>query len=73
MKNKSPKNVIIYQTNEFRIWATNTLREYLIKGYAINRKQIARNYEAFMQTVNSIQNLLPEHITLDPKMVLELM
>ena len=60
------------QATQFRIWATNTLREYLIKGYAINRKQIANNYEAFMQTVDSIQNLLPEHVTLDPKMVLEL-
>lgn len=57
---------------EFRQWATKTLKEHIIKGYTINRKQIARNYEAFMQTVNSIQNLLPEHVTLDPKMVLEL-
>lgn len=66
-----------YRTNskiaiEFRQWATRTLKEHIIKGYTINRKQIAQNYEAFMQTVNSIQNLLPEHITLDPKMVLEL-
>ena len=57
---------------EFRQWATRTLREHIIKGYTINRKQIAQNYEAFMQTVNSIQNLLPEHVILDPKMVLEL-
>lgn len=57
---------------QFRIWATNTLKDYLIQGYTINRKQIAQNYEAFMQTVSSIQNLLPEHVTLDPKMVLEL-
>ena len=60
------------QATQFRIWATKTLKDYLIQGYAINRKQIAQNYEAFMQTVNSIQNLLPEHVTLDPKMVLEL-
>jgi len=60
------------QATQFRIWATNTLKEYLIQGYVINRKQIAENYEAFMQTVNSIQNLLPEHVILDPKMVLEL-
>ncbi|HBI17487.1 MAG TPA: death-on-curing protein [Candidatus Moranbacteria bacterium] len=57
---------------EFRQWATKTLREHIVKGYTINRKQIAKNYEDFMQTVASIQNLLPEHITLDPKMVLEL-
>jgi prophage maintenance system killer protein len=56
----------------FRIWATKTLREHITKGYTINRKQIAKNYDSFMQTVASIQNLLPEHIILDPKAVLEL-
>jgi hypothetical protein len=57
---------------KFRKWATKTLREYIVKGYTINKKQIAKNYEAFMQTVASIQNLLPEHITFDSKLVLEL-
>lgn len=56
----------------FRQWATKTLKEHIVQGYTINRKQISKNYEDFMQTVNSIQNLLPEHVTLDPKMVLEL-
>ncbi|MEK7654532.1 MAG: virulence protein RhuM/Fic/DOC family protein [Patescibacteria group bacterium] len=57
---------------EFRQWATKTLREHITKGYTINRKQIARNYDAFMKSVADIQALLPEHITLDPKTVLEL-
>jgi prophage maintenance system killer protein/DNA-binding Lrp family transcriptional regulator len=57
---------------EFRKWATNVLKEHLTKGYTINKKQIAKNYDAFMQAVASIQNLLPEHINLDPKAVLEL-
>ncbi|MFA6159954.1 MAG: virulence protein RhuM/Fic/DOC family protein [Parcubacteria group bacterium] len=57
---------------KFRKWATKTIREHIVKGYTINKKQIAKNYEAFMQTVASIQNLLPEHVTLDPKLVLEL-
>jgi prophage maintenance system killer protein len=66
-----------YRTNssraiEFRKWATSVLKEHLIKGYTINKKQITKNYDAFMQTVATIQNLLPEHINLDPKMVLEL-
>jgi hypothetical protein len=60
------------QATNFRIWATNTLREHITKGYTINRKQIAKNYDSFIQTVASIQNLLPEHVTLDPKAVLEL-
>ena len=56
----------------FRIWATKTLREHITKGYTINRKQIAKNYDSFMQAVANIQNLLPDYITLDPKAVLEL-
>lgn len=57
---------------EFRKWATKTLREHITKGYTINRKQIAKNYEAFMKSVSDIQTLLPEHVVLDPKTILEL-
>ncbi|MBI2426898.1 MAG: virulence protein RhuM/Fic/DOC family protein [Candidatus Kerfeldbacteria bacterium] len=57
---------------EFRKWATKILREYITKGYTINRKRIAQNYNAFMKAVADIQLLLPEHVTLDPKMILEL-
>ncbi len=57
---------------QFRIWATKTLKEHIIKGYTINRKQIGKNYEAFMKSVADIQNLLPEHVTLDPKAILDL-
>jgi len=60
------------KATQFRIWATNILREHIAKGYTINKKQIAKNYDNFMQSVNNIQNLLPEHIMLDPKLVLEL-
>lgn len=57
---------------EFRKWATNILKQHITKGYTINRKHIAKNYEAFMKTVGDIQALLPEHVALDPKGVLEL-
>ncbi|MEK7175450.1 MAG: virulence protein RhuM/Fic/DOC family protein [Patescibacteria group bacterium] len=66
-----------YRTNsklaiEFRKWATKTLRENITSGYTINRKQIAKNYDAFMKSVADVQTLLPEHIALDPKAVLEI-
>jgi len=57
---------------EFRKWASKTLREYLTKGYTINRKQIAKNREAFLKDVSAVQALLPDHIALDPKAILEL-
>ncbi len=57
---------------QFRIWATKVLREHLVKGYSINPKQITKNYDLFMKSVADIQALLPEHIVLDPKTILEL-
>ncbi|MCR4284328.1 MAG: virulence RhuM family protein [Parcubacteria group bacterium] len=57
---------------QFRQWATKTLREHIVIGYTINRKQVMKNYNAFIKTVGDIQALLPEHIALDPKSVLEL-
>lgn len=57
---------------EFRKWATKTLREHITRGFTVNKKQIGKNYEAFMKSVADIQALLPEHVTLDPKSVLEL-
>lgn len=61
-----------YKTNskvaiEFRKWATKTLRQYIPKGYAINRKSIAQNYGEFLRAVESVQKLLPAdgHIKAD--------
>ena len=56
----------------FRQWATKTLREHLIKGYTLNKKVILKNYDQFIKNVSDIQALLPEHVNLDPKAVLEL-
>lgn len=66
-----------YRTNsrvaiEFRKWATKTLREHITRGYTINRSRIGINYDAFMAAVGDVQALLPEHVLLDPKLVLEL-
>lgn len=57
---------------KFRQWATRTLREHITRGYTINRKRINVNYDAFMKAVADVQVLLPEHVTLDPKAVLDL-
>jgi death-on-curing family protein len=66
-----------YRTNskiaiEFRKWATKTLRNYITDGFVVNKSKISKNYDAFMKAVADIQNLLPEHINLDPKAVLDL-
>ncbi|MDP2703843.1 MAG: RhuM family protein [bacterium] len=43
---------------EFRQWATKTLREHITKGYTVNRKRIAQNYDAFIKAVADVQALL---------------
>ncbi|MDQ5962460.1 MAG: RhuM [Patescibacteria group bacterium] len=57
---------------KFRQWATKTLREHLTRGYTLNKKVILKNYDQFIKNVSDIQALLPAHVTLDPKQVLDL-
>jgi len=57
---------------EFRKWATKTLRNYITDGFVVDKNKIKNNYDQFMKVVGDIQNLLPEHVNLDPKAVLDL-
>jgi hypothetical protein len=44
------------QGTQFRIWATNVLRDYLLKGYALNQRmnRIENNVEHLTEKVNAI-------------------
>ena len=45
------------QATQFRIWATNVLKKYLVKGYAINKKRILEQkkiFEDFKKTVDFV-------------------
>jgi hypothetical protein len=44
------------QGTQFRIWATNVLRDYLLKGYALNQRmnRIENNVEDLAEKVNTI-------------------
>ncbi len=44
---------------KFRQWATKTLRSHILDGYTINRKQIAKNYQSFLDAVEDVKKLLP--------------
>src|SRR5258708_7273854 len=57
---------------EFRKWATKTLRQYIVEGYAINRDRISRNYQQFSEAVERIKQLLPPGAVIDTQSVLEL-
>ncbi len=43
----------------FRQWATKTLRQHITEGYTINKKQLAKNYDAFLSAVEEVKKLLP--------------
>ncbi len=60
------------QATKFRIWATKTLKQHLLKGYTINKKQINKNYQSFMEAIADIRVLLPEKQKVGNKEVLEL-
>jgi death-on-curing family protein len=57
---------------EFRIWATKTLKQHITKGYTINKKVLAQNYNDFMRAVDSVQKLLPKGEVISTENILEL-
>ena len=46
---------------QFRIWANNVLKDYLIKGYSINEQRLkeqTQQFNSLKQTVNLLSNVL---------------
>ena len=60
------------QATKFRIWATSILKDYLVKGYVINRQRIGRHFQEFEKDLNSIRRLLPAAGNIDNKSIIEL-
>lgn len=56
----------------FRIWATNILKQHIIKGYTINRSVITKNYNSFMDAVAKVKLLLPKESSIQSGDILEL-
>ena len=52
------------QGTQFRIWATRILKEYLLKGYAINNRmnRIEDNVQAISEKVNQIELQINSHL-----------
>ena len=66
-----------YRTNSekavlFRKWATKTLKQHLLEGYTINKKQLVKNYQKFQKALSEVQTLLPDGKNIDTKSVLDL-
>lgn len=56
---------------QFRQWATQRLKDYLIKGYAINQRRIEQNKIEFLKTIEDLK-LLSSYTTLEAKDILSL-
>lgn len=57
---------------KFRQWATKTLRQHIVKGYTINKKRLGKNYDEFLQAVETVKKLLPSGDRLKAQDALEL-
>jgi prophage maintenance system killer protein/predicted XRE-type DNA-binding protein len=60
------------QATNFRQWATKTLREYITKGFVVNKTQIKKNYSQFLEAIDDIKKLIPAESSIDNASVLEL-
>jgi death-on-curing family protein len=57
---------------QFRQWATQRLKDYLVKGYAINQKRIEENKTQFLQTLEDLKLLAQNNTQIETKDILTL-
>jgi prophage maintenance system killer protein len=60
------------RATRFRIWATQTLKQFIAKGYAFDKKRIEQHYDGFLQAVKDIQILIGTDPQLQNSHVLDL-
>lgn len=57
---------------QFRQWATQRLKDYLVKGYAINQKRLEENKTHFLQTLEDLKLLAQNNTQIENKDILSL-
>ncbi|MBZ9786905.1 type II toxin-antitoxin system death-on-curing family toxin [Psychroflexus sp. CAK57W] len=57
---------------QFRQWATQRLRDYIVQGYALNQKQLELNKTQFLNTLENLKILSKNSIEVEAKDVLSL-
>lgn len=58
------------KATQFRIWATQTLKQHITQGYTINPKRIEQNYQAFIKAVDEVKLLAKNNIKSDDVLAL---
>ena len=56
-----------YRTNsskaiKFRQWATKVLKDYILKGYALNQKRLKQNFEEFQKEIELLQRTIKQNL-----------
>ncbi|GIV28370.1 MAG: death-on-curing protein [Bacteroidia bacterium] len=59
------------RATQFRIWATQRLKEYLIKGYSINFHRLQQE-QFFLQTLEDLKKLIQNNTLIEAKDILTL-
>ncbi|WP_250461656.1 RhuM family protein [Microbulbifer litoralis] len=54
------------RATQFRIWATNTLRQHLLQGYTLNRQRLERRGIEFEQAVSLLSHTLSSQQLVNP-------
>ena len=57
---------------QFRIWATDILKQHLSQGYTINKERLQKNYDEFLRVVEDIKLLSQNTENVRTEDVLEL-
>lgn len=57
---------------QFRQWATQRLKDYLVKGYALNQERLEKNKNQFLQNLENLKILSQNNTLLDIPDVLSL-
>jgi hypothetical protein len=57
---------------KFRQWATQTLKQHITKGYSINKKVLAQNYDEFLKAIETVKTLIPANSEVKTSDALEL-
>ncbi len=48
------------RATQFRVWATNTLRDYLLKGYVVNEKRLMEAHENRLKELQQAHNFMKQ-------------
>lgn len=60
------------RATHFRRWATDVLRNFVFNGFVIDPHRINKNYQQFLEVVESVKKLLPKNNAVDSNSILDL-